>query len=138
MDVTKLAAALVVLGNAVLIACIGVFEWSWTDPEKGAAFLVLNTSVALGVAIYAHVKPGTRKEPVAIGVTFIAWTESGFGVIVAFGLWHLTAPKAVLVQGVIVAAVSLGSLILTRDATVPFADAKQQIAAAQSAALRKP
>lgn len=138
MDVSKLAAALVVLGNAILAAVIGVAELGWTDPEKGAAFLVVNTTVGIGVAIYAHVKPGTSGEPVAIGVTFIAWTESVFGAVVAFDAFELTAEKVTLLQGVIISAVALLTLLLVRERVTPVEDAEAKIRVAMDSGRRMP
>ncbi len=100
--------------------------------------MLVNTSTALGVALYAHFRPGTAAEPVAIGVSLIAWSSGLLGVATVFAWWSITPADATLLQGVTVAGVSVLTLLFARSVVTPEADAVQRERHAASASLRRP
>jgi hypothetical protein len=138
MDMTKISAAAVVFVNTVLLAVYGVGDFTLSDAKKGAIVLVVNTSAAFGLAVFAHFRPGTVARPVAVGVSFIAWTSADLGLVTVFGWWGLTEAKSALVQSAIVSLVALVALFVTQSKTVPVKDAEMRERTARSAALRRP
>ena len=138
MDLTRLSAALVVLGNAILTAVIVVGDLEWSDAQKGAAYVAVNTSVALGVSLYAHFRPTQPRYPVAVGVSLVAWTESGLTVLTVFTVWGLTAAKAAVLQAIVVSAVALVALFVTQSKTTPVADAVARERQARDSWRRNP
>lgn len=138
MDLTKLSAGLVVFGNAAMVAVMVLWSLNWTDLEKGAAYLVVNTTVAVGVSAYAHFRPTEPRYPVAFSVSFIAWTSSVFGLLTVFDLLGMTDQKAIVLQDVIVSAIALVSLFVVTKAVTPVKDAVARERQARDSWRRNP
>ena len=107
--------------NAALLAVIGLADLSWSATETAGAVLILNTTVTVGVALWAHFRPDTSAEPVAVGVSVLAWTESLIGGAILFDLFGMSADDGALLQGVVVAIVALVAGWAVRSKAVPVA-----------------
>jgi hypothetical protein len=138
MDLTKLAAALVAVGNAGLAFVLAVTHFGWTPIENGAAFLVVNTTVAFGVSVYAHVRPQRPGYPVAVGVSFLLWSDSVLGLLTVHAVFGLTKDQAALAQGVFVALVGLIALFASQSKVTPVEDSIARERVAMDAHRRRP
>lgn len=112
---TAISAAFLVVVNAVvtLLASLGSIHWS--DAQTATVYLVANTGSAVVLALYFHLSPGTKKQPVAIAGSFTAFATAAAGLVAAFQWVHLTDAQLAVVGTTITAIVSLVVTMFARD-----------------------
>lgn len=119
MDILKVGAAALVLVNALVAMVIGLGDIVLTVAESGAIYLVASTSVGLVVAVVAHVRPETAKEPVALGAALLAELQAILGLLVVFTVFGLTKGDAALIDGVIITGAALVGVVFVRRKVTP-------------------
>ena len=119
MDILKVGAAALVLVNALVAMVIGLGDIVLTVAESGAIYLVASTSVGLVVAVVAHVRPETAKEPVALGAALLAELQAILGLLVVFTVFGLTKGDAALIDGVIITGAALVGGVFVRRKVTP-------------------
>ena len=113
------AAALLVVVNATIALLVGLAIVSWTDVQVALVLATANTGVGLAVAVYAHLKPGTVAEPVAVGVALTAFTTAVLALLVGFQVFTLTDAQIGLVISLETGVVSFVGLFIVRQRTTP-------------------
>lgn len=120
----QLAAAFLVVVNAVVTLLVSVGAVSWSDAQVILVYAAANTGTALLVSLYLHFQPGTSTQPVAVQGSLIAFAAAVTALLSGFGAWSLTAAQNGYVVGVVVALVALVSTTFARaQVTAPVTPA---------------
>lgn len=118
----SIAAAFIVAVNAIVLGINGIASTGWTDVQVGLIMVLATTSTALVLAIYNHMLPATKREPVAIGAAVIAESAAITALLSGFQVWHLTDAQNGLLVGIVVAVVGLVTTAFVREqVTAPVA-----------------
>ena len=121
-DPKPVVAALGALVAAVVVVLTAFTLVDWSAAQT--AFVTAEAGAFLGfvAALFAHRKPGTAKEPVAIAGTLTALVSSTLALGTGFGWWSLTQDQAGALLGTVTAIVGVGAAMLARRHASPRAE----------------
>ena len=112
--VKALLAALLAVAVAA-ITLLQVFSIvTWSASQTSLAIAEATAAVGFLTALVAHLWPGTKKEPVALGGTFTALVAATLAVLSGFDVWKLTQDQVSALIGLVTAVIALTTALVAR------------------------
>lgn len=98
----------------------GLLNWfGWTDGQWIVTGATTGAFLGLVISVIAHLRPGTQKEPVAIGASVTALATSLAALGGAFAWWTPAPDVQAAVVGLVTAVVGLLSAVVVRGNATP-------------------
>lgn len=136
LSTSRVSTTVLALVNAIYAVLLVFSVLAWTDVQKGAVLVAANATAGFGLAVFAHFRPATVEEPVALGVTFLAFTSSTLGLAVVFAWFDITEAQAGALQALIIVVLGIPTAVLVRrSVTSPASLAIAEAAAVTPDAL---
>jgi len=112
--VKGLLAALGGVAVAVITLLTAFNAVPWSASQTALATAESAAVVAFLTAVVAHVWPGTKQEPVAVGGTFTALVAATLALMSGFNVWTLTQVQISALVGLVTALIAVGTALLVR------------------------
>lgn len=111
----RIVAAVLVLVNAVIVALTVGKAVDWSGAQITQVTVAANALAAFVLAGYFHLKPGTSKEPAAVGASFTALVVSVLYLLDGFDVTHFGKDTIIAIGGAVTAGVLVFATALTRS-----------------------
>lgn len=115
----RIVAAVLGLIAAVVIALTTSHAVDWTAAQTTLVSVTAGAAGAFVLALYFHLKPGTSKEPAAIGASFTALVVSVLYLLDGFDVTHFGKDTIIAIGGAVTAGVLVFATALTRSVVTP-------------------
>jgi hypothetical protein len=114
-----LAGALGVL-TAAIVAVLRIFDAvDWTDAQTALVVAEAGAVISLVSALWAHFRPHTSKEPVAVAGAITAVITATIALGTGFTWWDWTTEQASAVLSLVTAVSGVLSALLARAVVTP-------------------
>lgn len=113
--VRTVGASLVVFVGAVILLLNVLSIVHWSSDEIQAVSLEAAAVIAFVVAVYAHFKPETPGETVALAATFTAAVVTTIALLNVFDITDLDATESSQIMATVAAAIGVGTSLFARN-----------------------
>jgi hypothetical protein len=120
MNLKTLTAGLGGLVALLLTMLVSLDVVHWTGPQQALVSAEALTLIGFVVAVYAHFRPETSPEPVAVAGSFTALVAATLSLLAGFGVWHMTTNQQDAVMAFVLSAVTFVAAFFARRVVAPL------------------